>query len=355
MSNKHQNGSLVIISLFAIIFLTQCRLEPASNDHLPSYDKVNGVSFVAPRKPYEQDPFTDIKNINANWVAIMPYSFCDPVNPEILYDLPWQWWGEQTAGIIEQIDHAQGQGLDVLLKPHVWVKGQGWNGDFICYDENSWQQWEQSYEAYILHYARLAANKQVPMFCVGLEYKRTINARQDFWVTLIRKVRAIYDGKVIYAANWDNYQNVPFWDDLDFICVNAYFPLMQADTPTKEQLMQAFGEDYAALKTFAADHNKQVIFTEYGYRSVDGAAGNQWELPDNHRNYSGPANLEVQKNAYEALYHIFWDEGWFAGGFLWKWYADNTRGGDDNTDYTPQNKPVIETIKHWYGKHQKEP
>jgi hypothetical protein len=48
---------------------------------------------------------------------------------------------------------------------------------------------------------------------------------EKYWRTLIRKVRAVYSGRLTYAANFDQYQEVGFWDALDLIGINAYFPL----------------------------------------------------------------------------------------------------------------------------------
>jgi hypothetical protein len=42
---------------------------------------------------------------------------------------------------------------------------------------------------------------------------------------LIKKVRAVYSGKLTYAENWDCIDKVLFWDQLDYIGVDAYFPI----------------------------------------------------------------------------------------------------------------------------------
>ena len=50
---------------------------------------------------------------------------------------------------------------------------------------------------------------------------------KKYWIELIQKVRAVYQGQLTYAANYDNYQEVDFWEHLDFIGINAYFPLRE--------------------------------------------------------------------------------------------------------------------------------
>lgn len=349
MSKIFPNGIFVIIGISVIVFLNKCGLKSGADDYSYTGPKINGVSFVAPRSMYDQNPFGHLLNINANWVAIMPYAFCHPDDPEIRFDHNRQWWGEQTSGVIRQIEDARSVGMKVLLKPHVWTRGFGWNGDFDCSNENQWQKWEQSYETYILNYAHIADSMHAEMFCIGLEYKLAVKKRTAFWEQLIDKVRNEYSGDVIYAANWDNYKNIPFWDKLDYIGVNAYFPLSQKDTPGIDDLTEGYEKDFLDLRSFAQRHNKRIIFTEFGYRSIDQAAGNQWELPNDHWNNTGTPNLEAQHNAYEATFKTFWKEDWFGGGFLWKWYATGERRRSADTDYTPQDKPAEALIKKWYG------
>jgi len=61
-------------------------------------------------------------------------------------------------------------------------------------------------------------------------------------------------------------------------------------------------------------------------------------------------NLEGQQNATQAIFEEFWNEPWFAGGFLWKWFHNHsTSGGEDNSRFTPQNKPVEAFIKKQYA------
>ena len=105
------------------------------------------------------------------------------------------------------------------------------------------------------------------------------------------------------------------------------------------------------IASFQDDHRKPIILTEYGYRSLDKAAGNQWELPSNYRQNEEQANLQIQLNAYQSLFETIWNEPWCRGGFLWKWHVDHKNaGGINNTNYTPQNKPAEKLIKNQYAR-----
>jgi hypothetical protein len=337
----------IIVLLFLTLISTTDNDIMAFEEHL---NFMNGVSFVAPPKPFEGAVFEDVIEINANWVAIMPYAFANGNVPEILFDQEGQWWGERTEGVLETIRRAKEKELKILLKPHVWVRGQGWTGDFMLQNESDWKAWERNYEEYILHFARLADSLDIEAFCIGLEYKNAVKERHEFWRELITKTRKHYRGKITYAANWDNYQNVPFWDQLDFIGLNAYFPLSQESTPNLSTLKSAWAEKKILLSAFSKKYKKKIVFTEYGYRSIDKGAGNQWEL-ESHREYQGESNLEIQSRAYIALFESVWHEPWFGGGFLWKWYSQMPfEMNVTDTDYTPQNKPTVQVISNWYKK-----
>lgn len=313
-------------------------------------DFMNGVSFVAPSREIGSNPFMPVKMINADWVALMPFAFISEKTPEVIFDRERQWWGEKTIGTIKTIEFAKQHNLKILLKPHVWVKNQGWTGEFKLQDEEEWLIWEKSYETYILNYAAIADSLDVDAFCIGLEFKHAVNERPNFWGNLINKVRDIYSGKITYAANWDNFKNIPFWDEIDFIGINAYFPLSSKDTPDVKELRASWNDEKQSLFELSMKHKKPIVFTEFGYRSIDKAAGNQWEL-EHHRRFKGQPNFEIQERAYEALFNTFWDEPWFKGGFLWKWYPDLYRNLDSqNSDYTPQKKPVEKIIRERYKK-----
>lgn len=308
--------------------------------------KMDGVSFVSPSKNFPATYLLEVKNVQADWVAISPFGFSRAEKPSVTFDSRFQWWGETSTGTNAIIDYAQTANLNILLKPQVWMMNS-WVGSFDLKTEKDWKQWEQDYEAFILNFAKIAADKKVAAFCVGTEYKIAAIKREDFWRDLICKVREIFSGKITYAANWDNYNNIPFWDALDFIGVDSYFPLQNAATPELEVLLENWLPIKNEMKALAKHHKKQIVFTEYGYMSCDYTAWQNWENEKSRSNVN--VNLEAQSIAFEALLSTFWQEPWFGGGFIWKWYHNyQNSGGENNKDYTPQNKPVEAVISKWY-------
>ncbi|MEL6865638.1 MAG: hypothetical protein AAFP19_14520, partial [Bacteroidota bacterium] len=62
-------------------------------------------------------------------------------------------------------------------------------------------------------------------------------------------------------------------------------------------------------------------------------------------------NEQAQANALEALYSSFWQEPFWAGGFIWKWFPNMTgHEGYPGKDYTPQGKKAEAIVKSWYQK-----
>ncbi|QSE96368.1 glycoside hydrolase family 113 [Fulvivirga lutea] len=309
-------------------------------------EKINGVSLVAPRNKVGKEVYEPINRIAANWVAVIPYSFTKRTDPKVQFQYNGQWWGESVTGTIQTITHANEMNLNVMLKPHTWVLGEGWAGDFDLNSEDEWKVWESSYRDYILTFAKVADSLNVPLFCIGTEYRKAVVKRPAFWKELIREVRDVYSGKLTYAANWDNYQNVSFWQDLDYIGVDAYFPLNDAKTPTIEQLESSWAPIINELESFSKKWNKQILFTEFGYKSTDYTADGHWK-------YDGKelgTNQLAQANAYESAFGL-WKQNWFGGGFLWKWHTNHESvGGPDCKEFTPQNKKAEEVIRKFYSK-----
>ena len=47
-----------------------------------------------------------------------------------------------------------------------------------------------------------------------------------------------YHGLLTYSANWDHYQNIPFWDHLDIISTNSYYKLGENKDVTVEEIVR---------------------------------------------------------------------------------------------------------------------
>jgi hypothetical protein len=326
-------GLAVISSLSLTVFFSEVNSS--------SKVSINGFNLVAPRNPFSIDSLKSVQNTGAEWIAIVPYAFCNAKTAEISFDHPRQWWGEKSEGVIESIKMAHSLDMKVMLKPHLWVGGQGWAGDLKFDSDSLWQVFESQYESYLMNYVRIADSMNVELICLGTELRQSTAKRNEFWEKLIKQTKSQYGGKLTYAANWDEYQEITFWNQVDYIGVDAYFPLSENKAPTTEELLMAWEQPKMEMRKLSEKHEKPILFTEYGYESIDYNTLGHWKLSKDSLN----VNFENQKNAFDALYKTFKSESWWVGGFIWKWHLD--RPGLHNRAikaYTPQDKPAIETI-----------
>ena len=345
-----------VIYLIAFALILGCQQKHDSSKIARSKDpmaskisaptKINGVSLVASEDSLRLKNIAPIKRVNANYAAIMPFGFIKNLaHPEIIHNQKGQWFGESVLGAKQYIQLLHESGIHVMIKPQIWV----WNGEFTglvkMQSETDWQELEKSYRQFIMAFAKVAEAEKVEIFCIGTELENFIIHRPAYWRNLIAEVKTIYKGKLTYAANWDEYRRVPFWDALDFIGIDAYFPVAESQTPTVEEARKGWALWKEELKNFSQKENKQILFAEYGYRSVDFAGKQPWE--SDHTLSS--MNLEAQANTLQALYEEIWNKEWFAGGFLWKWFIAHDRvGGKNDNQFTPQNKPAEKVVARFY-------
>ncbi len=106
----------------------------------------------------------------------------------------------------------------------------------------------------------------------------------EHWRTLISSVRVVYSGNLSYAANFDQYGMVAFWDRLDVIGINAYFPL-RADLEVQDHstLLEEFRSawqlhlsEIEELRREVGAADLPVVFTELGYTRRRGGTLEPW-------------------------------------------------------------------------------
>ncbi len=124
--------------------------------------------------------------------------------------------------------------------------------------------------------------------------------------------------------------------------MDAYFPLATDKTPGVTSLINGWKKYAKELENLSKKVDRPILFSEYGYRNVDYNGAEPWKENE------GSQNDEAQANAYQAFYETFAGKKWFAGGYVWKWYADEGRHHRPSIDYTPQNRPAEKVIQNWY-------
>lgn len=298
----------------------------------------------------------ELSNNHMEWITLVPFGGQEDIDsPDINFrrGRSEEEVERRNQRWINQMKMIKEAGFKVFLKPHIWIYRPSdgkWRSDLYTENE-AWNEWKESYRNFILHYAEMAEICEVEMFCVGTELTRLSLEKPQFWEELIKDVRAIYKGKLTYAANWyEEYESIGFWDQLDFIGIQAYFPLTKNKNPDLTELKKSWQKKLPDLAQLSQKRDRPILFTEIGYKSTEDAAISPWEWID----YSGDVTVNestlTQANAYQAVFETVWQEPWFAGMHLWQWRSDHRdRRGKNHLDFTPQGKPAQEVIAKAYG------
>jgi glycosyl hydrolase family 113 len=324
---------------------------PAKARDLFSRDgRMRGVCFVAGRK-IDESVFRPLLKDGVEWISQTPFGYLSAADsPEIVIPPHGEvYWGETDEGIAATARLARQYGIRTLLKPHLWVGGWhegSWSGDIGMKSAEDWRKWFSSYRDFILHYARLAQANGIEALCVGTELQGATSGHDAEWRALIAEVRKAFTGRITYAANWDHeFEALTFWDALDFAGVQAYFPLSGQSESSVPDLLSGWRPHLAMLQQVSARIGRPVVFTEIGYRSADGAAVQPWLWRTEDR-----ANPEEQARCYEAMFRAAWNQPWFRGLYVWKWFPhrDGRESAGDNS-FTPQGKPAEAILGRWYS------
>ncbi|WP_210497298.1 glycoside hydrolase family 113 [Microvirga antarctica] len=315
---------------------------------LPSYWGGNWGSATA------DVAFDQIRDTGASSVAIIPNFYMDNKTSNTMGLRANQ--SETLAQTKAAMLDVTSRGMNVMLKPHVESGDGTWRAEIAPSDPNLWFA---NYKAMMLQYAALAQETHAPLFCIGTEMKSMSGAAyRDKWVDLIDSIRGVYDGQITYAATYDEAKSVSFWDKVDLIGVDAYVPLTTSNAPTVDQLVKAWTEtpvnDYvktiyqgkSVVETYQAlseQYGKKILFTEVGYRSLDGTNKDPGVWSGN-----GTVDQQEQTDAYEALFKVMTTYGgqWLDGAFLWSYhpFEHPTDAGIHTDDYTTQDKPANAVI-----------
>lgn len=285
-----------------------------------------------------------IKPMGVNWITLLVTCYQEKITSTQI-----QCSGSSTptdSDLTHVINYAHGLGIRVMLKPHLDLSDDPdhWRGEInMGYDETAWDIWFKSYNDFITHYAALAQQTNVDFFSVGTELTGT-SSRDEQWRAVVKAIRDIYNGPLIYAANCDEELIVSWWDAVDAIGVDAYYPLTQSDQPTVAQLKRAWVPIVTRLGQLSKKWNRPVIFTEVGYRSLDGAN----KVPSNYQ-ITGAPDLQEQADCYQAVFETFTGQDWWQGVFWWNWSTDPEQGGLTEIYYTANNKPAEEILRVYYG------
>lgn len=288
--------------------------------------------------PEYANTLSELAAAGSEWVTLVPTWYQSEPSSSVIYR---EESGRTTTddALVAAIAEARSLGMRVILKPHVDL-AEG--GSRISIEPSAEEEWFDSYREMILVYARMAETEGADQFVVGTELGGT-SGNAAAWRQVISDVRQEFSGPITYAANHDEFTDVEFWDALDFIGVDAYFPLAETPTTIISNLMESWDPIVADLAAVADEFGRVVVFTEIGYPSQQGATVE----PYNPFHSDVPSD-EEQAAALDAMLAAVADEVWFGGFHWWMWFVERT-ATEAALSYMPQGKPAGDILEEYWA------
>lgn len=234
---------------------------------------------------------------------------------------------------------ARRRGLRTALMPIVRLTARApgeWRGVIGPPDV---ERWFAAYGAFAERMATLAAQGGAARFYVGSELS-SMEPHTERWRALIAAVRARFGGRLSYSANFDHLDGVAFWDALDEVGLNAYFPMPPGAEPAA--LDAAWVDARRRIEPLAA-HGKPIVFAEAGYPSRPTAAERPWDD-------AGPAPPDpaLQARLLDGFCRAWAGADLVDGVYVWNWFGI---GGPRDAGFTPRGKPaaprVADCLRRW--------
>lgn len=279
------------------------------------------------------------------------------------------------------LEELKSRGIKILFNPMIFldIEGKPWRGHIKARPDEIGKFFAE-YRKFILHYASLAKD-YIDSFLIGSELKSLTSIRyKDAYpsveelIKLAKDVRDIFgrDVKISYGADWSEYHHAvggyynldKLWADenIDFIGIDAYFPLTNSTSSqiSKEEIANGFesgegfdfyhdGSDKKPLepewawknirywwenyhynsdgsKTPWIPKSKKIIFTEFGFPSIDKAPNQPNVFYDSNsidggvpKFSTGEVDFEIQTKSISAFLHYWENSDMVDKSFLWAW------------------------------------
>jgi hypothetical protein len=284
---------------------------PIESSQLPGRGYGSAASF---------ELLDELVKLGANAISITPFGrLWSLSSTHIAPDFEWS-FEDSRAGVIALATAAKARGLRVLIIPHLWVETIGWRGDIELGSPAAWLAYQGEYGKFVLAWAEVAEAAHADMFSIGVECKSWSGRFGSYWTALIQSVRSRYRGQLTYSANWDEADSVLFWDQLDLIGINAFYPLAEHAHASYAQYAEGAERALADAAALQQRLRKPVLFTELGYTTRPDAAVEPWLWPDIMHDVA--IDEWEQARALAALLGATVSKPWIAGVFVWRYYAD---------------------------------
>ncbi|KAA3617974.1 MAG: hypothetical protein DWQ05_07970 [Calditrichaeota bacterium] len=282
-----------------------------------------------------------LASLNVNAVSLTPFAYFGSKRYLQKSDGVRQ---ENDESLIIASQFARSNGMKIMLKPHIWVSWQSWPGAIEFATEKEAERFFSAYEDLIMHYAILAQMQRFESLCIGVELVKLTRKYDSRWRDLIKQIRKVYSGQLIYAANWgEEFEKLQFWDALDAIGLNSYYPLSDKKTFDADEIEKNVAKIFNKIKQVKNKFNKPVYFTEIGFASRP----ESWRDPhvDGHNK---SVDLAAQLQCFQSFLSVLSASNSIDGVYIWKWPTYLGDGGNNHSGFTPNGKPAEHEIRNYF-------
>lgn len=308
---------LLVLALTAVSVVAGERTAPVPGTAPPFFRGMTiscqgwGAEWADQRFAQELDT---LQTLGVNAVATHPYARIHGDG-----SIRWRSWRSDRVPdyVLHPLRATQHAGLHKMVKPHLayWGSPFSWRGEIDFEDPAARRRFFDDYQAWIVALARDTSSAD--LFVIGTELDRMVRYEKE-WRQVIAAVRAVTTAPLTFASNWDSYRRVPFWDALDYVGIQAYFPITQTASPDDAAIRAGWRKVMTDLKSYHQQVGKPILFTELGYNRSRLAASQPWDYK---RDNSNEAAALQQRCLRIGLQILAQNTEWCRGAFLWKWFV----------------------------------
>lgn len=276
-------------------------------------------------------------SLDVNSLAIVFPLYTDGVRSDAVHSGPNTPSDETLAFLVRQ---ARARGFTIMLRPILdeSVLAPDWRGDIR---PSRPAAWFASYDPLILSYARLAQREGVESFSIGTELT-SMETYVSSWTSLIAQTRQVFSGQITYTFNFGATFQAALWAAVDFVSIDAYFPLDHTPPSAGAAAMAADWQRWLALVRAANEpYHKSVVFTEVGLVPRTGAHLTPWNNA-----IGGPFDLNEQRSYYEATCSAV--PGAVDGMYWWS-TGPTLPGALSPSDFNPLGRPAEDVVRSCYA------
>lgn len=258
-------------------------------------------------------------------------------------------------------------GLKVNLLNTVWQEV-----DFAEYNKKRSDEWWDAYFAalrdYLTGMAHIADDLDLNMMQVGfgsdsfigfIRYGEDVMPEDAVqrWLDIIKEVRTIYDGKLIYTCVlsgdvdsefYTEYMLVPILNEVDYIGISSWRGVTKNEDATFEELNHNFEQYFDNyLKPLYEKYQKPILFIPNYPSAKGGLTGkylwdsdtvSQWKPSDGTFN-----DYQAQADAMEAIMRATAERPWIIGVMPWGYWRIELHDKSGNI----RGKPSEDVLSEW--------